>query len=65
MTGNGRGARPWEKCALLAFFLLLPAALFSGAQAEYAFLTYPLEKVRPRDAPQRITSITVRAAGNG
>ncbi len=46
--------------------LLIGAAigLFAGARQEYAFLAYPLEKIKPRETPAAVTHATVRLAGN-
>jgi hypothetical protein len=53
-------------CFVFMIFLSIGTAigLFAGAQQEYAFLAYPLEKIKPREMPAAVTHATVRLAGN-
>jgi hypothetical protein len=50
--------------SILIFSIGAAARLMAGARQEYAFLSYPLEKVRPREMPEPVTEAVVRLAGN-
>ena len=49
---------------IIALFMGAAIGLSAGARHEYAFLAYPLEKIKPREMPAAVTHATVRLAGN-
>jgi len=58
-------ARRWSfPISLFCLALVLPGSAVAGGRAEYAFLQYPVEKIRPGDMPAARASVTVRCAGN-
>jgi hypothetical protein len=49
---------------MAAASILRPAVVSAAGEREYAFISYPLEKIRPEEVPQPSSAAVVRLAGN-